>query len=211
MRRRFGLAAALLAAGMLAGCGGTVERPGTRSPLFDSMAVPGAVVDATTAASVISDFRHANGQSTVAVDPVLMQLARNQADAMARADKLSHNLSGTPGNRARAAGYPFAKIAENVGAGHDTLADAFAGWKDSAGHRANMLMPGVTRIGIAVQQAPASRYKVYWAMILAEPPPPGAVPAASLAGGRWAGRWDTFGGKRTVLLGGAPEAVQVTP
>jgi hypothetical protein len=227
LRSRFGIASALLLAALLAGCGGgTVQQaPPTTNPLFDSMAVPGAVVDARTAVSVVSDFRTGNGQSTLEIDPVLMRLAQNQANAMARADKLSHDLSGTPGNRARAVGYKFAKIAENVGAGHDTLADAFAGWRNSPGHRANMLMPGVTRFGIAVQQAPNSRYKVYWAMLVAEPAPVGGVPAAALAsGGRWAGRWETFHQRaaappshaavpapgQTVVTGDVPGGVQVT-
>ena len=36
-------------------------------------------------------------------------------------------------------------------------------------HRANMLLAGATRMGIAAVYTPSSKYKVYWAMILAEP------------------------------------------
>jgi hypothetical protein len=32
-----------------------------------------------------------------------------------------------------------------------------------------MLMPQATRIGIAVAQAPGFKYKVFWAMVVAEP------------------------------------------
>ena len=32
-----------------------------------------------------------------------------------------------------------------------------------------MLLKGATRIGIAAIYTPASKYKVYWALILAEP------------------------------------------
>lgn len=201
-RRLGGVFLGLLVASVLAGCSGTVEyKPSGPSPLFASMAVPGAVVDASASASVISEYRLANGLGPVAVDPQLMQLAAAQANAMARADKLSHTITGTPGNRARAAGYPFSRIAENVGAGHDTLADAFAGWRNSSPHRANMLMPGVDRIGIAVQQAPHSRFKVYWAMIVAEQPPAGAVPASSVSTEPYANRWDTFGTRHRLVQG----------
>jgi hypothetical protein len=38
-----------------------------------------------------------------------------------------------------------------------------------SGYRANMLLKGATRIGIAAVYTPTSKYKVYWALILAEP------------------------------------------
>jgi uncharacterized protein YkwD len=56
-----------------------------------------------------------------------------------------------------------------VGAGYHTLAQAFSGWRDSPPHRANMLLNGATRMGIAAAYAPKSKYKVFWALILAEP------------------------------------------
>jgi uncharacterized protein YkwD len=60
-------------------------------------------------------------------------------------------------------------VVENVAAGYHTLAEAFSGWRDSAGHRANMLAPEVTRMGIAAVYVPGSKYKVFWALILASP------------------------------------------
>ena len=56
---------------------------------------------------------------------------------------------------------------ENIGAGYHTLAEAFSGWRDSPPHRANMLNGSVTRMGIAAVYTPKSKYKVYWALILA--------------------------------------------
>src|SRR6516162_9600233 len=49
------------------------------------------------------------------------------------------------------------------------LAQALSGWRDSPPHRANMLLSGATRMGIAAAYAPKSKYKVFWALILAEP------------------------------------------
>jgi hypothetical protein len=43
------------------------------------------------------------------------------------------------------------------------------GWRDSPPHRANMLLKGATRIGIAAVYTPSSKYKLYWSLILAEP------------------------------------------
>ena len=50
-----------------------------------------------------------------------------------------------------------------------TPAEAFSGWRDSPPHRANMLHSGVTKMGIAAVYAPHSKYKVFWALILAAP------------------------------------------
>ena len=69
----------------------------------------------------------------------------------------------------KASGYDAKRAAENIGAGYHTLAEAFSGWRDSSPHRANMLLAGATRMGIAAVYTPGSKYKVYWAMILAEP------------------------------------------
>jgi uncharacterized protein YkwD len=69
----------------------------------------------------------------------------------------------------KAAGFDPKITVENVSAGYHTLAEAFSGWRDSPPHRANMLKDGVTRIGIAAVYTPNSKYKVYWALILAAP------------------------------------------
>jgi uncharacterized protein YkwD len=166
----------------LAGCGSTVDyQPSGGPSLFKGMAVPGAQVDTAQAISVVSQYRGANGLGPLAYDPELNRLAAQQAQAMARAGKMGHNVDGALDSRARRAGYPYARIAENIAAGHDSLADVFAGWRDSSGHRKNMLMPEASRMGIAVAQAPNSRYKVYWAMIVAEPPPARPTPVIGQA------------------------------
>ena len=56
-----------------------------------------------------------------------------------------------------------------MSAGYHTLAEAFSGWRDSPPHRANMLQSGVTKMGIAASYAPNTKYKVFWALILAAP------------------------------------------
>lgn len=58
---------------------------------------------------------------------------------------------------------------ENIGAGYHTLAEAFSGWRDSPGHKANMLLRGATHMGIAAVYVPNTKYKVFWALILAAP------------------------------------------
>jgi uncharacterized protein YkwD len=133
------------------------------------MATADAQLDAPGAASMITGYRQNNGLSAVAIDPALMLLAEQQARAMAARDKLDHSLVKPFPDRLRAGGYAAKVAVENISAGYHTMAEAFSGWRDSPPHRANMLRAGVTRMGIAAVYAPSSKYKVFWAMILAAP------------------------------------------
>ena len=58
-------------------------------------------------------------------------------------------------------------VAENIGTGYHNLDQAMAGWKNSAGHRKNLLNPDVTEIGIAVAYTPKGKFHDYWALVLA--------------------------------------------
>jgi uncharacterized protein YkwD len=164
-------AARLLAALGLAGlCGCAADRPPPTAgepSMYASMAAAEAELDAGAAASMISGYRANNGLGAVSLDPELMKLADAQARAMAAKDKLDHNVIRDFGERLKVAGYKSTVAAENIGAGYHTLAEAFSGWRDSPPHRRNMLLAGASRIGIAAAYAPTSKYRVYWALILA--------------------------------------------
>ena len=161
-----GAAVAVLA--LLAACAGDRDPPSDPT-FYRSLASPAAELDAATAASMISGYRTNNGLSAVALDPELMKLAQAQAQAMAARDKLDHDVIRAFGERLRASGYDARVGAENIGAGYHTLAEAFSGWRDSPPHRKNMLLPGATQMGIAAAYSPRSKYKVFWALILAAP------------------------------------------
>lgn len=160
----------LIAALALALAGCAAESPPPSQPSFyRSMASPDAQLDAAAAASMISGYRQNNALAGVALDPTLMRLADEQAHAMAARDKLDHDIKGDFGRRMKASGFDAKIAVENVSAGYHTLAEAFSGWRDSPPHRANMLKAGVSRIGIAAVYTANSKYKVYWALILAAP------------------------------------------
>ena len=163
---RFAIACAL---GLLAACASEREPPTGDPAFYRSMASAAAVLDAPTAATMISGYRANNGLSAVTVDSELMKLAEAQARAMASRDKLDHNVIRAFHERLRASGYDATVAVENIGAGYHTLAEAFSGWRGSPPHRANMLRHGATRMGIAAVYAPQSKYKVFWALILAAP------------------------------------------
>jgi len=165
--RRFGFG--LLGLLLLAGCAGDRDPPPGQPAFYVSMAVPGAQLDSNVAASMISGYRQNNGLSAVTVDPQLSRAAQAQAEAMAKRNKLDHDVIGGLGKRVKSSGFDAAIAVENISAGYHTLAEAFSGWRDSPSHRANMLKSGVTRIGIAAVYQPGSKYKVFWALILAAP------------------------------------------
>jgi uncharacterized protein YkwD len=163
------LISALAAAAVLAGCSETVDTT-PKSPVFyDRIDAAGATVDPQAAANLISGYRANKGLGPVTVDPLLNKMAAEQARAMAKADKVNHDVGGSFKRRLAASGFDAGIAAENVGAGYRTLAEAFSGWRDSKHHNANMLKPGVTKIGIGTAYAPDSKYKVYWSLVLAKP------------------------------------------
>ena len=154
--------------GLLALGGCMTDAPPPEQPtMYLSMANGGAKLDAVAAASMISLYRQNNGLGPVAVDPELMKLAEQQSQAMASRDKLDHDAKAPLARRLNALGYPATLAVENVSAGYHTLAEAFSGWRDSPPHRENMLKKGVTKLGIAASYAPNTKYKVFWALILA--------------------------------------------
>jgi uncharacterized protein YkwD len=154
---------------LLAACGTDSAPPPGQPSFYRSMAVADAKLDAAAAASMISGYRRNNGLGAVSLDPELMKLAEAQARAMAKRDKLDHNVIRGLGERIQSSGYDAKLAVENIGAGYHTLAEAFSGWRDSPPHRANMLKSGVTQMGIAAVYAPRSKYKVFWALIMAAP------------------------------------------
>jgi uncharacterized protein YkwD len=164
----------LVLSGAVAALAGCVENQKPSEPTFyRSMASAGAQLDASAAASMISGYRANNGLPPVALDPALMRLAEAQARSMADRDKITHNPGGAAFiARLRTSGYDAKVAGENISAGYHSLAEAFSGWRDSPPHRANMLLKGADRMGIAAIYAPGSKYKVFWALIMAAPDEP---------------------------------------
>jgi uncharacterized protein YkwD len=162
------LAGLLLGAG-LAACAADQPVPSEPPSFYVSLAATGAQLDTKTAASMISGYRRNHGLAPVTVDRELTRLAEAHARTMAAHNEVGHNVGANFAERIRASRIRARAVVENVAAGYHTLAEAFSGWRDSPGHRANMLNPEVTRIGIAAVYAPGSKYKVFWVLILAAP------------------------------------------
>ena len=133
-------------------------------------AVEAGEVDAVAAAASISAERAVHHLSAVTVDARLMRIAALHARRMAGFGRVEHTLPGEGSFEQRLAdgGFPASWAAENVGGGPQTLARMLELWHGSPGHAANLLLAGVSKLGIGVAIAPGSPYKVYWSLVLAE-------------------------------------------
>jgi uncharacterized protein YkwD len=157
---------------LVAACSGGPLPSSDEPSFYLSLATKDAKVDAAMAASMISGYRKNNGLGAVAIDPMLMRLAEEHARAMAARDKLDHDVGRSFTTRIRGSGYNARVAVENIGAGYHTLAQAFSGWRDSPPHRANMLNRDASHMGIAAVYSSRSKYKVFWALIMAAPDDP---------------------------------------
>jgi uncharacterized protein YkwD len=157
----------LMGAAALAGCAGGST---TDEALNQNLARADVELNAGAAQAMISSLRSSNGLPPVVLDPELMRMAREQANAMAAHDKMDHNVWRPFEDRIRGSEFRRSVAVENIAAGDDTLAEAFSSWRGSPPHRANMLNRDVTRMGIAAVYAPGSKYKVFWDLILAGDP-----------------------------------------
>ena len=120
-------------------------------------AAPERIEDQLLAAA--NGFRADNRLAPLEADPTLTAAARDFAEYLARTGKFSHTADGrSPGDRARAAGYDYCELAENIayeeddaGFGADHLTHTFiTGWENSPGHRRNLLDANVTQTGVGV-------------------------------------------------------------
>ena len=117
-------------------------------------------------ASVVSAYRRGHSLPPVQSDARLHSIALEQARAMAFSDTVNHTAAGS--FTSRVASLRRSKAAENVAAGKTTFPETLKQWDTSPGHRANLLMVGAKRIGIASAPNPQSRYRMFWVMVITD-------------------------------------------
>jgi hypothetical protein len=106
-----------------------------------------------------NEFRATENRPRLERNPTLDRAAQSFAKHLADGGAFSHESGGTtPELRVRQAGYPACVIAENLArhyssAGfttNDLARQLVQGWKDSPGHRRNMLEPDAIETGLAI-------------------------------------------------------------
>jgi uncharacterized protein YkwD len=120
-----------------------------------------SIVDQTNA------FRADNNIGEVKTNQKLTKAATEFAEFLARPGKFSHDADGrSPSQRADAAGYAWQTVLENIAmeysskdfATAELTAKFITRWKDSPGHRKNMLNGDVTEIGVGVARSEDGHY-----------------------------------------------------
>jgi len=155
---------------LVSGCSGIgLDALSSKPSLRASVGEPIPKPDPGAARELINSYRRSKGLSELTIDPKLTQMAEQHAKSMAAANRMSHKVGGSFTSRLARSGYDAGTAAENLGAGYFTAEDVVAGWRRSRGHNRNLLLSDARHVGIAAAQAPGTRYKVYWALVVAEP------------------------------------------
>jgi uncharacterized protein YkwD len=163
-------------AGLLLGVTGCSVAPETRAVYVPSAITLAKVrLDPVAATAKLNAYRAEKGLNPLRLDSTLTAMADRQAQAMAQSGTMSHDVAGSLSARLAASGIN-APTGENLGAGYMSFDEVLAGWRASAGHDANLLMPGATRFGIALARNPSAGYGAYWAMEVGAEPRKGGAP-----------------------------------
>lgn len=119
---------------------------------------------AAAAKAQVNELRADGGLGALDVSASLGRAAAAHARDMAEAGFFSHTGSDGSGigDRARAVGYGFCFIAENIAKGQSSLDEVLDGWMASTSHRRNILSEGAREFALA-------REGDTWVMVLARP------------------------------------------
>ena len=140
----------------------------TKQPcIYVNVAATSAEVNVQAAAAMISRFRRENGLGPVTVDSELTRVAQAHSRTMANLNMMGHDVGTSFHERRRA--IRARVVVENIDAGYYTLAETFTRWQNSPGHRANMLDPDMTRMGIAAVRTSDPFHKVFWTLVMSSP------------------------------------------
>ena len=155
----------------IAGNGGSLQGNGGMKTVLLSVviAVTATLAHAEDMADMISRYRREHGLSAVKTDPQLTAVAQRQAKAMAASGTMDHSVAGS--FSARISSVNANRAAENIAAGTKTWAETFRMWQASPGHNANLLQAKADSVGVAVARNDQTRYKIFWAMVIAEKAP----------------------------------------
>lgn len=153
MKRRFFLVGTSTV--LLAACAGPEYPVSDMGPLIDvstrSLTGLNAQILAHTNAQ-----RRAAGRASLKPSAALIRTAEQYVVKLARAGRISHSIDGTNvGTRAKAEGFRWRAIGENIAMGNGRGSDAEVAqgllrqWMGSSGHRRNILASKYTSIGVA--------------------------------------------------------------
>lgn len=144
--------------------------------------MPAVLPDTPTVEAAIIEFtnsyRGRQHLGTLKANPNLTKAARAYAAFLAKSGEFSHTADGRQaGDRITSAGYAWCQIGENLAMHLDSrgfqaraLAEkSVEGWINSPPHRANLVAPAMTEIGVGVVRAPDKDPKFISVQLFARP------------------------------------------
>ena len=162
-RQRLSVATVIVLVGLWSPSARSEGSPEVRPAVASTVA--GDVVDLTNVE------RSRGGRASLRANPRLMRAAQIHAEQMARSGRLAHVLPKAAypriEDRLAAAQYRWQTYGENVALGQSSAAAALESWMHSRGHRANILNPDFTEIGVGLARDEAGR--PYYVQVLAAP------------------------------------------
>lgn len=129
-------------------------------------AIPVTLAHADDMAAVLTKYRRAHGLSAVKTDPQLTAIARRQAQAMAATGVMDHSIAAPFSSRI--SGVHTRMASENIAAGTKSWGATFRIWQQSSGHNANLLQSRANSVGVAMVRNEKTKYKTFWAMVIAD-------------------------------------------
>ena len=105
----------------------------------------------------------------------LVNAAQDHSSDMAQDDFFSHTGAdgSSIGDRVKGSGYQYSRTGENIAAGQPTPEAVVRGWMNSPGHRANILNPNYTEIGVGYEylenDTGSVNYNHYWTQVFGTP------------------------------------------
>jgi uncharacterized protein YkwD len=121
--------------------------------------------------SLVNQERQSRGLATLMINSRLQAAARLQAQQMADAGIMAHELPGAsfPGliDRIRHVGYAYRMAGENIAVGYRNAVSVMQAWMNSEGHRENILERGYRELGVAI--VANARGDIYYCQVFGEP------------------------------------------
>jgi uncharacterized YkwD family protein/spore coat assembly protein SafA len=119
--------------------------------------------------TLVNKERVSRGLMALKTGSTLSYVARLKSQDMVNKGYFSHTSPtyGSPFNMMEHFGISFSAAGENIAYGQPTAASVMTAWMNSPGHRANILNPSYTYIGVGA--AKNSRGVIYWTQEFIKP------------------------------------------
>jgi uncharacterized protein YkwD len=131
------------------------QDPTTTTPTIPIPTVSGVMsAQEQTIVDLVNQQRAANGLAPLQVNSELVVAAQIHSSDMATLGQMLHTLPGaalpTLQSRAQYVGYNYSYLGENIAFNYPDDNSVMTAWMNSPGHRANILDPNYTEIGVGI-------------------------------------------------------------